>query len=251
MNEIILQPGLIYSGSLILVNKIYPIYTEHANQSELTLFSEESQPILLEKETAAVLERLIGDINGRKSILAVSGYRTQKEQRAIYSDSLKANGPDFTRRYVALPNHSEHQTGLAVDLGLRQKEIDFIRPYFPDEGVCGRFKELAPVYGFIQRYKRSKENITGISEEPWHFRYIGRPHAELAECLHMALEEYIEELKKYPQDSPLRFKSALNQSYEIFYAPSNGKAQTVRLPDDIPYNISGNNTDGFIITLWR
>ena len=129
MNEIILQPGLIYSGSLILVNKIHPIYTEHANQSELTLFSEESQPILLEKETAAVLERLIGDINGRKSILAVSGYRTQKEQRAIYSDSLKANGPDFTRRYVALPNHSEHQTGLAVDLGLRQKEIDFIRPY--------------------------------------------------------------------------------------------------------------------------
>ncbi len=50
MNEIILQPGLIYSGSLILVNKIHPIYTEHSNQSELTLLSEESQPILLEKK---------------------------------------------------------------------------------------------------------------------------------------------------------------------------------------------------------
>ena len=50
MNEIILQPGLIYSGSLILVNKIHPIYTEHSNQSELTFLSEESQPILLEKK---------------------------------------------------------------------------------------------------------------------------------------------------------------------------------------------------------
>ena len=171
MNEIILQPGLIYSGSLILVNKIHPIYTEHSNQSELTLLSEESQPILLEKETAAVLERLIGDINGRKSILAVSGYRTQKEQRAIYSDSLKANGPDFTRRYVALPNHSEHQTGLCCDITdiyypTKNRSIENTAMFQYMNAHCQEF-------GFILRFPDGMEPITGVMYEPFHFRYVG------------------------------------------------------------------------------
>ena len=186
---------MVHSGSLILVNNINPIYTEYASDCELTLFNGENSEILLEKEASSSLSRLIHDIGGQEEITAVSGYRTQNEQRAIYSDSLKDNGPDFTRKYVALPNHSEHQTGLAVDLGLQKGNIDFIRPDFPDEGICARFKAQAPSGGFIQRYKRGKENITGIADEPWHFRYLGCPHAELTECWHMALEEYIEEIK--------------------------------------------------------
>ena len=168
---------MVHSGSLILVNNINPIYTEYASDCELTLFNGENSEILLEKEASSSLSRLIHDIGGQEEITAVSGYRTQNEQRAIYSDSLKDNGPDFTRKYVALPNHSEHQTGLAVDLGLQKENIDFIRPDFPDEGICARFKAQAPSGGFIQRYKKGKENITGIADEPWHFRYLGCPHA--------------------------------------------------------------------------
>ena len=152
---------------------------------------------------------------------------------------------------MALPNHSEHQTGLAIDLGLKQENIDFIRPYFPDEGICGRFKALAPSFGFIQRYKKGKEAITGIAEEPWHFRYIGRPHAELAECWHMALEEYIEEIKKYTQQAPLSFEGPSLFKYEIFFIPSNGHEQIINLPENVSCEISGNNIDGFIITLRR
>ena len=120
------------------------MYTEYASACELTLFNGENSEILLEKEASSSLSRLIHDIGGQEEITAVSGYRTQNEQRAIYSDSLKDNGPDFTRKYVALPNHSEHQTGLAVDLGLQKGNIDFIRPDFPDEGICARFKAQAP-----------------------------------------------------------------------------------------------------------
>ena len=82
---------------------------------------------------------------------------------------------------MALPGCSEHQTGLAIDLGKAAGYIDFIRPAFPYDGVCGRFRRLAARYGFIERYQRGKEEVTGISAEPWHFRYVGAPHAQLME----------------------------------------------------------------------
>lgn len=64
---------------------------------------------------------------------------------------LQENGTEFTAKFVAMPGHSEHQTGLAIDLGLRQPDIDFIRPAFPYEGICQKFRELAPAFGFIER----------------------------------------------------------------------------------------------------
>ena len=99
----------------------------------------------------------------------------QQEQQRIWDDSMAEHGETFTRQYVALPGCSEHQTGLAIDLGKAAGYIDFIRPAFPYDGVCGRFRRLAARYGFIERYQRGKEEVTGISAEPWHFRYVGRP----------------------------------------------------------------------------
>ena len=72
---------------------------------------------------------------------------------------------------------SEHQTGLAIDLGLASEEIDVIRPNFPYSGVCAAFRKQAADYGFILRYPAGKEAVTGIAYEPWHFRYVGVPHA--------------------------------------------------------------------------
>ena len=83
------------------------------------------------------------------------------------------NGEEFTNQFVARPGHSEHQTGLAIDLGLKQPDIDFLRPYFPYKGICQTFRELSTDYGFIERYPAGKEAITGIAHEPWHFRYVG------------------------------------------------------------------------------
>ena len=109
----------------------------------------------------------------------------------IYTDSLRENGPEFTAKFVAMPGHSEHLTGLAIDLGLRQPKIDFIRPAFPYEGICQKFRELAPAYGFIERYPKGKEHITGIAHEPWHFRYVGTPYSETMAFKGMTLEEYL------------------------------------------------------------
>ena len=174
---------------LILVNgqHAYPADTAqdlipvHANYPD----------ILLEREAAQALARLMDRLGGWQFIVPVSGWRSLEEQRTIYEHSLRDNGPAFTEQFVARPGHSEHQTGLAIDLGLRQQSIDFIRPEFPYEGICQQFRQQAPSFGFIERYPKGKERITGIAHEPWHFRYVGTPHSERMAGLGLTLEEYL------------------------------------------------------------
>ena len=98
-----------------------------------------------------------------------------------------------TRKFVAYPGCSEHQTGLAIDLGANLPEIDFICPEFPDTGIFGKFREKAADFGFIERYPKGKEAVTGIGAEPWHFRYVGVPHAAVMKAGGLVLEEYAEE----------------------------------------------------------
>ena len=175
--------------SLILVNG-QRAYSSDVEQ-DLIPVHENYPNILLEREAAQALARIMEQIDGWRFIAPVSGWRSLEEQLTIYTDSLRENGPEFTAKFVAMPGHSEHLTGLAIDLGLRQPEIDFIRPAFPYEGICQKFRELAPAYGFIERYPKGKEHITGIAHEPWHFRYVGTPYSETMAFKGVTLEEYL------------------------------------------------------------
>lgn len=177
MKTIELEKRKIYCGTLLLVNADYPI--KYDSIKGLVTADVRFPNILIKSETAIALQSAFEKISSGSSIVPVSGYRSSEEQTDIYDGSLKDNGEDFTRKYVALPNHSEHQTGLAIDLGLNKKDIDFICPDFPCDGICDKFRKIAPDYGFIQRYAKDKEEITGISHEPWHFRYVGYPHANI------------------------------------------------------------------------
>lgn len=171
---------------LILVNARHPCPEERPD-----LVSVCSSPILLEREAAQALEALMAKLDGWQSIVPVSGWRSRAEQEAIYQNSLAENGPEFTRQFVALPGHSEHQTGLAIDLGLRGPELDFICPAFPYEGICQQFREQAADFGFVERYPAGKESVTGIAHEPWHFRYVGVLHAQAMARRGLTLEEYL------------------------------------------------------------
>ena len=62
---------------------------------------------------------------------------------------------------------AEHQTGLAIDLGENGPEVDFLCPAFPDSGPCGALRRRAADFGFVLRYPKGKENVTGIGYEPW------------------------------------------------------------------------------------
>lgn len=234
----------IHSGILVLVNAEHPI---RRRERPVLAPAAPGSDVLLDTRAAAMLTGLISRLGAAGEIVPVSGWRSMREQRDIWDGSMAENGTEFTRKYVALPGCSEHQTGLAIDLALRSDNIDFIRPDFPYDGICGRFRALAADYGFIERYQAGKEHITGIAAEPWHFRYVGRPHARLMSDNGLCLEEYVELLRSYPY--PERLLETRGGVYEADVGFAFAKSK-LELPD-APYQISGNNVDGYIYTLWR
>lgn len=242
MRTVLLKNEEIYRGDLILVNRAYGYREQCQELSHVGVWNGEE--ILYESRAACALDRLMGAIGGWEHIVPVSGWRSRTQQQAIWDQSLAESGREFTECYVAVPGHSEHQTGLAIDLGLKQEEIDFIRPYFPYEGICQTFRGLAATYGFIERYPEDKQSVTRIGHEPWHFRYVGTPHAQIMAQTGLALEEYIARIKEYRYgEDPFVF-----QSYKVSYVRTAGEVTEIAVDDAQPYSISGNNCDGFIVT---
>jgi zinc D-Ala-D-Ala dipeptidase/carboxypeptidase len=234
-------------GSLILVNRDHPLKGETSGK----LINVGGMGVLLESRTAAMLGQLLKDIKGEEDITAVSGYRSYKEQKEIFNDSLAENGREFTERYVAYPGCSEHQTGYAIDLGKTAEEIDFLCPDFPYAGTPQKFRDKAADYGFIQRYEKEKERVTKIGHEPWHFRYVGYPHSRIMKDNNLSLEEYMEFIEEHRYGvNPFVFHGN-KQSFEIGCLKLEEKEQEVTISEDIIYQISGSNRKSVIITLWK
>lgn len=242
MMTVALRDSDIFQGDLILVSAAHPLLFPIVGLAPVT---EQHPDILLNFRAKHALAGLLSVLSCGSAIVPVSAYRTQAEQVNIYRDCLLERGPDYTGKFVALPGCSEHQTGLAIDLGENIDGLDFIAPSFPDTGVCQYFRQLAPQFGFVQRYAAGKESITGIAAEPWHFRYVGCPHSEIMVQEGMCLEEYLQWLQNFTQERPLRRHGA-----QIFYLPHT-QNWTLRLPEDAEYTISGNNSDGCIVTVWE
>lgn len=234
----------IFYGPLILVNKSNPIaYTTEVPMASI------APNIQLEKQAARLLEETLQKIKAGGKIVPVSGYRNQQEQQAILASAIAEHGEAYAKKYVALPGCSEHQTGLAIDVGKSGENIDFITPEFPYHGIFQSFRKEAVRHGFIQRYAKGKEHITGIGHEPWHFRYVGVPHAQFITGSGMALEEYISWVRghvfgKNPYNCCLD-----GRHYQISFLSAANHSLEIALPN-CPYTISGNNIDGFIVTVW-
>ncbi len=249
MKTITLEEEKIYKGNLILVNAQHPLRLFH---EEGFIPADINFPeILMKSDAANILQLILKKIRCYDEIIPVSGYRSVTEQRQIYADSLRDNGEGFTRKFVALPGHSEHQTGLAIDLGIKKDVIDFIRPEFPYDGICHEFRKAAIHYGFVERYQRMKERITGIAHEPWHFRYVGYPHSDIMNANALSLEEYIDFIKNFKYGKEHLRIETNGKQIEVFYVQSDTAKATISVPEQSVCQVSGNNVDGFIITLWR
>ena len=206
---------------------------------------------MLARRAAEPLRRLVRALGGWSVLAPVSGWRSQREQQEIYESSLRQNGRAFTEQFVALPGHSEHQTGLAIDLGPAGPVVDFIFPDFPYCGICQEFRRRAVDYGFVERYRAGKESVTGIAHEPWHFRYVGRPHAAIMMQRDLVLEEYHSFLKNFPLGgTPLCWKEGKGV-WEIVFVPLQGAQTCIPWGENGSWAVSGNNEDGFILTSWK
>jgi D-alanyl-D-alanine dipeptidase/carboxypeptidase len=233
-----LERADIHQGHLILVNSDYPVRLQIEQPS-------------LEHECVRQLTALLQSCKAMDTIFVVSGYRSIEEQRHIYDKSLLENGIEFTSSYVARPGESEHQTGLAVDVAEISRDVDFIRPAFPDHGVCARFKQHAADYGFIQRYQDGKMHLTNIACEPWHYRYVGFPHSIIMQQKGFCLEEYTEFVKSYTDQRPYRYiDHSVSTTIEIYYIPAEQGTTTIPIMNSEQSHWSGNNKDGFVVSSW-
>lgn len=251
MRKVVWKRDAIHNGNLVVVNAGYP-FREGKNRGNLVAVNRQERHVLLDSRAAGMLAGLMEGLGGWEQIAAVSGWRSMREQQEIYAGSLKENGADYTRRFVALPNHSEHQTGLAIDLGARQGRIDFICPEFPCTGIFREFRKRAASFGFVERYPEGKEHVTGIAHEPWHFRYVGTPHAEIMDRHGMVLEEYMDFLKQYPYGKECYCYRTQERDIWVSYLRAEKEGDTcLELEEGAVYSASGNNMDGYIITVWN
>lgn len=165
--------------------------------------------------------------------------------------TLNTNNP---QTYPEAPGYSEHHTGLAFDLKvmsnsapiqLRDSEYEWL------EAHCAE-------YGFIIRYPASKSSQTGIVDEPYHLRYVGVAHATYMTEQDLCLEEYLELLRgthSYDK-SPLEFKAG-EQEYLVYYVAADTTEGATFTSVPVPpasegtYSISGDNMNGFIVTVTK
>lgn len=160
-----------YVDGILIVNKKYYIDAQ-------------SDPGGLSDECVAAFDRLVsGAAADGIGIYALSDYRSYAEQEEIYNSYVAMYGYDGANALCALPGHSEHQTGLAIDCATPDTG------YFPGSAAAIWLDAHCAEYGFIIRYPYGKDAYTGYSYEPWHIRYVGSAAQDI-QSSGLSLEEY-------------------------------------------------------------
>jgi len=180
---------------LLLINKNHQSESDYVPRNLIKaevpfLSSASSEEMLMQKHAAEALKEMFeaADKQGLK-LFGVSAYRSFDSQQSLYNEKLKSRGKNYVDSYVAVPGESEHQTGLAIDIrgsSSSNSSKDFGQT---KEGTWVR--NNCQNFGFIIRYPKGKENITGYSYEPWHIRYVGQDVAEKIKESNIVLEEYL------------------------------------------------------------
>lgn len=183
-------------GSLFLVNRDYTLSSSYVPEDLVKPNVKMTNGnITMRKEAAIALESMFQAAREEENLtlVAVSGYRSYGQQSAIFDRKVKKVGKKEAMLLVAPPGSSEHQLGLAMDLGANRNTSLTETFYDTPEGKwvaenCHRF-------GFIIRYRQEWTEITGYAYEPWHVRYVGAEHAKRIHELDIPLEYYIAQLR--------------------------------------------------------
>jgi len=285
----------IYTGDLMLINSDNPFNFDENGKvqsqsksvwevkkaGQIYSYKTANVNIALRNDVITQLSSLMNyfeEKTGRNDIQLTSGYRTEAAQRELYDWYVENYGATQAASYCALPGNSEHHTGLAFDCNVytaddKTYNLDALKLSENDsktyyDWLC----ENAWRYGFIARYPANKTAKTGISYEPWHFRYVGKAHAYYMFSTGKCLEEYIAYIRAYTYNGEhLKIETDDGEAYEVYYIGVSAvqkpavtgedgavitpeitelpDSTTLYVPADKPYEISGNNLDGFIITV--
>ncbi|MGN0631040.1 MAG: D-alanyl-D-alanine carboxypeptidase family protein [Ruminococcus sp.] len=234
--EITLSQGQIHNGPLILVSSTCPFI----GTTDLTDFSSNTNANIKPRDNSLKInpemERPLSELfdaycndNGYVNLQIYSTNETNLNGGSLYTTEL-----------------TERSTGYTFDIALITSTGD-LAPYISKRNEW-MFSNCWK-YGFIVRYSDTKTGTTGVDFMPHHFRYVGLPHSLIMNEKDICLEEYLQMISDYTKDSPYTY-STDTRSYKIFYVKADSSGETkLTLPKNAVYTISGNNTDGFIVTL--
>lgn len=173
---------------LVLVNKYHKLPSGFAqynlvNMNRSYTVNDGKQYLLMDIANEKYMQMSDAAKAAGLSMKVVSAYRTEDYQRGLYNNKLRTMGRVNTDNYSARPGHSEHQTGLAVDIGSTIGLFEYTAEF-------RWLQQHAHEYGFILRYPKGKEWITGYAYEPWHYRYVGADVAKIIYEEGITYEEY-------------------------------------------------------------
>lgn len=188
------EPEIGIPWNLILVNG------KHSLPLEFKVSLESVGNVRMDYRAASALADMLAKA-GEDDIplTACSGYRSVKQQKRLYEENIRCNIQQgfseedalmATQRVMQPPGFSEHHTGLAVDLQSNGSPLNL---NFSETAAYQWLSQHAWEYGFIERYPKSKEELTAISWEPWHYRYVGTEFAQYMSERDLCLEEYCAE----------------------------------------------------------
>ena len=174
-----------YHGKILLVNESHRLPADYVPEGLVNLYTQRhsfrmaSSEIYLTRQTYEAMEKMFhaaeqANMNG---YIVPSGYRSYQRQQEVYAQSEPGKAQQ--------PGASEHQTGLAFDVTVETNDGFESTPQY------GWLMEHAHEYGFIQRYPANKADVTGISYEPWHYRYVGVDAATRMHRSGQTLEEFL------------------------------------------------------------
>lgn len=179
----------------VMVNKQYKL-PDGYTPSDLVYpnvpftFKEKIEKRMMRKEAAEALEKMFEAAKKDGiSLAGVSAYRSHRTQTTLFNNYVKKDGEAAAKKYSAVPGHSEHETGLAIDVSGSTGKCA-ANDCFAGTPEAEWLQKHAPEYGFIIRYPKGKEAITGYQYEPWHIRYLGIEDAQNIAKKSLTMEEY-------------------------------------------------------------
>lgn len=246
----------LYNGNLQLINGSHGyLFREMEQLVEVQTNKNKSYKLIdtkmkLNREMLHALNDMMKEFEeatGKHDMIITSGYRTLADQGEVLQEKINLWGEEEALRWAMLPGYSEHHSGYAVDMSIYTDQGNYIK--YKGQGEYAWINQNCYKYGFIRRYTEEKKKITGVSDEQWHYRYIGVPHSYVVTAKNFCLEEYMNYLKQFTFDKVHLRVESTNGTYEIYFVPLEGKDISVPVPSNKAYTIFGNNEDGFIVTV--
>lgn len=177
-------------GNQILVNKYFKLEANYTPDNLVTISNKYSWGTgkQIKEEAYNAFIEMWNSANKEDIYLMINlAYRSYEEQESLYNRYKSTYGVKEADTITARPGHSEHQTGLALDIfELHNSNYET----FKNTDACKWLKENAYKYGFILRYTEDSQIITGFEAEDWHYRYVGKDAAAIIQSKNITLEDY-------------------------------------------------------------